>query len=238
MPIAVDATTPALVSGTSSTQTTAAFSPPASTLLVACVAFEAAGNAGATITLSNTGTGLTWTQRARRDGNDSGGNTGIAAIYTAPNNGSQAGITVSAVSSVGSDAGGLKLFVVTGANLGSPVGASGEGSSTDSDITPNVYVSTVANSRAFGMFSDDSAEGSNTSTDTGFDFMVFGRLGGLAVHKAADTAVAGSTVTLNCNNGEGFSEFNWVAVEIKPFVPTLPQRPLLLGQAVNRAATY
>lgn len=238
MAIAIDASSPALVSGASSTQTTASFSPPGGTLLVACAAFEALSTANATITLSNTGTALTWTQRARRDGNDSGGNQGIAAIYTAPNFGGQSGITVSAVSSKSGDAGGLKVFVVTGADLASPVGATGEGSDGEASTTPNAYTSTVAASRAFGVGSDFSVQGSPTSSDTGFGFLVASRIGGVAVYKGADTATAGSVVTLNFNNVGSFALWNWAAIEVLPGAPFVAGRGVMLGQAVNRAAFY
>ncbi len=238
MAIAVDGSSPALVSGTGSTKTTASFSPPAG-LLVACVAYEAVGSANATITLSNTGTGLTWTQRARRDANDSGTTfEGIAAVFTAVNTNAQTGITVSSLSAVGSDAGALKVLVFTGVDMASPVGATGEGSSGDPSGSPTVYTSTVAGSRAVGMFSDFSIQGTGSSSDTGYGFLVASRLGGVAVHKAADTPTIGTNVTLNFNNGSSFGQWNWAAIEIKPGAPYVAPPPRLLRQAVNRAATY
>ncbi|WP_157253220.1 hypothetical protein [Nonomuraea typhae] len=238
MAIAIHGSTPAIVAGASSTQTTAAFNPPASSVLVACMAFEASGANGATLTLGNTGTSLTWTLRSRRDGSEGGAEDGIVAIYTAVNVAAQTGIDVSVTSSREDDAGALKVFVVTGADVTGPVGAVGEGSSTTDNITPNVYTSTAANSRAFGIGQDWNIQGAPTSSDTGFPWDVDERTSGIAVHKAADTATAGSTVTLNFNSAGAAPAWNWVAVEIKPAVEFMPRLPVVIGQAIQRASVY
>lgn len=224
MAIAID-TSPALVSGATSTQTTATFSPGADRLLVACIAFQNTSSSfgsgtPATITVSNTVSALTWTLRVRRDWQDSSGENGIVAVYTAATTGtgSITNTTVSAVSGQASDRGALKVYVVSGANTSSPIGAVGEGSSTSKNITPNAYVSTINNSRGFGIAEDWGADGAPTSSDTGTSFHIASQISGIAVNKTADTATSGSTVTMNFNGATGTSDWqwNWVAVEVKP----------------------
>lgn len=239
MAIAIDSSTPALVASAASTQTTAAFSPPGGSLLVACSGWEALSTNNATITMSNTGTGLTWTQRVRRDSRESGAVEGIATIYTAVCTAAQTGITVSAVSSKSGDAGGLKVFVVTGADLLTPIGAVGEGSSelVSTSITPTVYTSTSAASRAIGCASDFNATGAGSSSDVGFGWDVATRISGVAVHKAADTPAAGAGVTLNFTFPD-LPRINWVAVEVNPGAPFVAGPPIVLDQTVNRSLFY
>ncbi|MER6575837.1 hypothetical protein [Nonomuraea sp. NPDC001023] len=233
MALAVDASSPAIVTGTTP-RATGSFLAPADSLLVALCASNS-GNV--THTVTNSGTALTWTSRVKRDINDSGGNPAAVEIFTAPAVPSVAR-TVTLTSSNGGDTVELKVLVITGADLAAPVGATGEGSSSTSNITPTVYTSTVATSRAVGIASDSEQSGTPTTSDVGFAWNVLGQTSGIAVHKAADTPTAGTSVTLNFN-GSGTRAWNWAAIEILPaLVPFLPPRPVMLGQAVNRAATY
>ncbi|WP_431903614.1 hypothetical protein [Nonomuraea sp. bgisy101] len=236
MAIAIHNSTPAVVSGASATQTTASFSPPGGSLLVACVGWERLAEPAAATTMSNTGSPLTWTQRVIRNDEDATGFNAYATILTAPNPASQT-ITVTATSARATDTGGMKIFVVTGADLVTPVGAIGEDSSTTQNLTVTAYTSTRAASRAFGCATDFLARGVPTSSDTGFGWDVATKVSGIAVHKAADTALAGSSVTLNFAAAAANPSWNWVAVEILPETPLAP-RPYVLGQAVQRAATW
>jgi hypothetical protein len=213
--------------------TTASFTAPASSLLVALCA----SNSGSvTHTVTNSGTGLTWTSRAKRDILDSGGNSAAVEIFTAATVPSVAR-TVTLTSSNGGDDLALKVLVFTGADLDVPVGAVGEGSSSTANLTPNVYTSTAAGSRAVGIASDENQAGTPTSSDIGFAWNV--GMSGIAVYKATDTVTPGSTVTLNFNGTGGSRLWNWAAIEILPaVVPFVAGRGLMLGQAVNRAANY
>ncbi|MEU4224270.1 hypothetical protein AB0F17_08255 [Nonomuraea sp. NPDC026600] len=233
MALAIDASTPALASGTSSS-TTASFTAPAGSLLVALCADED-GTVG---TMSNSSTALTWTARVSRTSAESGVFVSLI-VFTAVAATSVAR-TVTYTSAVGGSQTDLKVLVVTGADVvGTPAGAVGEGNSTTINLTVNAYTSTVANSRGVGIAADGNAAGNPTSSDTGFAFNHAGAYSGIAVHKAADTAVGGSTVTLNFNGGASARDWAWVAVEILPeVVPFLAPRPLILGQAVNRAFTF
>jgi hypothetical protein len=78
--LAEDASSPAGVFASGAiTATTASFTPPASSLLVAMVSSNGAGGA-TTMTVSDTGLGLTWTERVKQNG---AGN-GYSGLWTAP----------------------------------------------------------------------------------------------------------------------------------------------------------
>lgn len=235
MAIAIDSSSPAIVTASGTAQaTTASFNPPARSLLVACSSWEQGVQNTAAITMScPAGNTLTWTLRARRDGADSGAQGGTAVIYTAPNPTAQTGVTVRATSAQSADNGGLKVFVVTGADLdNAPVGATGEGSSTTDNVSPTVYTSTADNSRCIGMANDWTAAGNPTTTDTGFAYTVSSRTCGIALYKTADTATAGTSVSMNINSAGSTPQWNWVAIEVLP----APDLSFVRAVVVNQAA--
>ncbi len=227
MAIAIDASSPAIVTTTADPVTTASFSPPASTLLVACVFVE--NSTDQAITVSNTGSALTWTQRVIRTTAEAGSNSGEVAIFTAPNTGAQAGITVTAsVASVSSYA-ALKVYVLTGASLTSPVGTTGEGNSTTNNVTVTAYTSTVNNSRGICAAQDWLASGAPSSTDDEETFHTASQLSGMAISKSAATTPAGTSVTFNLDAaGTAAARWLWAAIEILPSV-TLPLRNSFSG---------
>lgn len=61
MALAQDASTPAVVQTTATSASTAAFTPPVNSLLVMTCAYNDVTNGDHTLTISNSGTGLTWT---------------------------------------------------------------------------------------------------------------------------------------------------------------------------------
>ncbi|WP_214322097.1 hypothetical protein [Nonomuraea sediminis] len=235
MALAIDSSTPAIAQA-DNTCTTASFTAPDSSLLVALCMCNS--GSGSTNSVSNSGTALTWTQWVNHQaGEDSGAFNATVKIFTAPA-ATSAARTVTLTTS-GSGYTALKVLVFTGADLNAPVGATGEGHSSTAAITPNVYTSTVANSRCVGIGSDSTSFNSPTTTDVGFTYSnIFPQMSGLAAYKSSDTATAGSTVTLNFDGTGNSRTWNWVAAEILPLVPPLPRPGLMLGQAINRAAYY
>jgi hypothetical protein len=207
--IAFDASSPAVVSGIGTTLTTASFDPPDQSLLVATVMGSASG------TMSNNGSALTWTSRV------SGSSV---QIFTAPLASGRTGMTAT-VTTGSSVSWGFKLDVLTGADLGTPTGATGTGSSTSNNIDINGYVSTIASSRGILPTStDDEAAWSSV-----FD--------GMRVAKAANTATPGTTVTFNLDAfGTGAANWSFAAVEILPLAVTVPQMRLVQSvAAVHRS---
>ncbi|TDD54596.1 hypothetical protein E1286_05245 [Nonomuraea terrae] len=198
MPIEIHSSSPAPATG-SGTITTAAFSPPANSLLVAVV-----GASVSSPVISNSGTARTWTLR-RQHASAAG-----VAIYTAPNPTALSNITVS----IGTATGGLKVYVLTGQDPTNPIGVNGSGSSTQNNATVNGYVSTAVGSRGFAVAWDLSGNGLPTSTDEEAAWELFG-LGGMGLAKASGVATAGETVTFNMDaGGTAAADWAWVALEI------------------------
>ncbi|MFN2636918.1 MAG: hypothetical protein ABR585_07830 [Gemmatimonadaceae bacterium] len=226
MPIGIDASTPALVSSDGAC-TTASFTAPAGSLLVALCA---AGDGAGTNTVTNSGAALTWATRVNHQaGVDAGAYDATVLIATAVANAAVAR-TVTLTASNGALV-NLKLLVVTGASLSDPVGATGEGHSTTSNLTAAAYTSTVEDSRAVGIAADTSSfVDFPTSSDVGFSFAELFAYAGIAVYKAANTGAAGSAVTLNFNGNEETRTWNWAAIEIKPATGIAPP-PQVISQA-------
>lgn len=233
MPLAIDASTPALTEA-DNTCTTASFTAPVDSLLVALCMCNT--GSGATNTVSNTGGALTWTQRINRQaGEDVGAYTTTVKVFTAPAVSSVARTVTLTTSGTGYTA--LKVLVITGADLANPVGSTGEGSSATVNLTPTVYTSTVADSRAVGIAGDAARFEAPTTSDVGFAFGSFPSPSGIAVYKAADTSTPSSSVTLNFDGSSAATRnWNWVAAEILPVTPPPLRRGIMLGQAIHRAA--
>lgn len=231
MAIAIDGSSPIRFTGTPANNvdiTSASFTPPAGSVLVVCVSADTNGNTD-NITISVSGSSLTWVNRVEHDPGDAGANGGHASIWT-PADGSTvpaSSQTVSVRRTAGNGSTGRisgKVYVVTGADTADPTGATGENHSTTNNITPNAYTSTVNNSRGFGCGTDWNQLGTPTSTDTedGGDYS--GAISVVSLFKAADTATSGSTVTMNFDaGGTGNAEWNWVALEILPAAGGSPQ---------------
>lgn len=236
MAIAVDSSSPALVTDTDSAVTTPSFTAPANSFLVALCS---SSSGVVTHTVSDSST-LTWTSQVKRDIDDSGGYACAVEVFTAPAVASVSR-TVTLSSNNGGDTIVLKLLVFTGVDLTDPVGATGEGSSATDNIAPTVYTSTAAGSRAAGVGSDtdhNGGFGSPTSTDTEYGWDIAPDYGGIAVHKAADTPSAGAGVTLNFDSTTSAAQWNWAAIEILA-LPDVP-RPVIVHPvtAVHRAAAW
>ncbi len=234
MALAVDPSTPALVTDTTSA-TTASFTAPANSFLVV---LGAIGD-NSTITVSNTGAALTWTERvAHTSAEDAGAYTATAYLATAPALASEAR-TVTLEASSGGVVVGLKVLVVTGIDFDTPVGATGEGHSATTNLTAAAYTSTVAESLAVGVAVDNSEAGVDpTSSDVGFGFSSGFAQSGIAVYKAAVTANDGTSVTLNFNGTGSSREWNWVAAELIPLPEPVRFRGVVSTSARHRAASW
>lgn len=201
MAVAIDASSPAIAAQLGSSATTASFNPPDNAVLVAVVF----GTDSAT--MSNNGGALTWTSR-KEDGIGSS-----LEIFTAPLPTGRTGMTVTATGGGGEIA--LKVYVITGGDLSSPVGATGNGTSAVNNPTVTGYTSTFAGSRGICGAFDQSGRGMPTSTDDESAYSLVSA--GMGVAKAANTATAGTAVTFNLDAAStSGGTWYWVAVEVKP----------------------
>jgi hypothetical protein len=251
MPLAVDTSTPARVSltggpGTGNTVTTATYDPPGSSVLVATAQINVnVAGGGVTGAVTNNGTALTWTTVAERSKSDSGGLSGYAGIFVAALAGARTGMTVTftglavtgGATNVGSPS--MKVYVVTGGDIGTPVGGSAEGSSTTNNLTTTGLTTVRDSSLGFVAGSEWNVLGTPTSADTTFDgFTAPTWISGGSGYKALSTA--GSSATFNLDaGGTAAAAWDWVSAEIKAGAPSVPPpRPRPILQAVQRSTNW
>lgn len=204
MAIAVDDTAVARATANNSA-TTGSFTPPANRLLVACVSSD---GDPPTIGVSSS-PALTWTLQPQATNNNGGAaRTAVAEVSTSQS------YTVTATNS-NSGRVSVKVYVVSGHDSASPVGATFASTSAVNNWFPS-YTSTVDNSRGFGCSTDWNALGAPTSADTEDAFHVNGFISGLSAYKAADTATSGTVVTINSDAAAGTPQWSGAGVEIKP----------------------
>lgn len=206
MALAIDASTPALAAASNDPWTTASFTPPNNSLLVV-VAMGDFFNGTPVLTPSSTG--LTF-RSVKRQGATS---QGVVEIFTAEvkgNGGSSR--TVSCTTSLASDVGGIKVYVLTGDSNGDYyVDATAGGTSTTDNLTANITTNSDG-AWVLGGAVDWNSNGSPTSTDEeeAFDDA---DLSLVCVRKASATATAGSE-SLNFD-AAGTPVWSWAAVAIQ-----------------------
>lgn len=176
MAIAEDASAPAVATGTGSgTLTSASFSPPANTLLVAMVVGGWGSSAMAT-TVTDSGS-HTWIKIAEAVGTDTS-NRGVASMWCTYLSSAPGSITVSVAYTNLSGGRYLAVKVLTGA------------ASSQSSATGHTAVNGTTKSTTTGQITF-------TTTTTGS--MVYGASDG-PFNAAAMTAIAGSTLISSFNN--------------------------------------
>ena len=235
-----DASSPARVLNTTvgnvHTWTTAAFSPPAGSVLYWHVNSDP-GVAGLTPTFNpptSTGTALTWAIKGQIN-NASGG---ACVVWWAFNANAQAGITSAASvtwSAAPAAAGscGAWLEVVVGADPSQASAAVATSTSTTQTNNPAV-TTTRAGSRVAGLMQDWNATGAPTSSDTIDSYTVAGRTSGGRAFKAADSGAPGS-VSINFVSGGAAPINTFVVYEILASTSSPPLRPLAFTNGQSSA---
>lgn len=229
-----DASSPARFVSTASTTTaesgtSASFSPPDDSWLFASVPTNEQIGLTSTVTVTNTGTALTWTQVAKLD-NPSGGG---AAVYRAYNATAQVGITVttsitySGASVTASSAStNAWVDVWTGCATSQTGAAAATSSGTATTTNPSV-TTTASGSRVAGLMLDWGANGNPTSSDTIDSYTVATFTSGGRAYKASDSGAAGS-VSLNfVTTGSPVNTF--IVYEILAATTSQTKKLLLLG---------
>lgn len=133
MAIALDSTTPAFVSASADTVTTASFTPPSGSYIFA-VAWHDTASGNTTNTSVITGGGLTWTILRTRNKADAGGQNGhlqVSYAFVA----SSAAMTVTTTGTNTSGFCALRALVFTGVDTSTPVDVSDEGSNTSNVVS-------------------------------------------------------------------------------------------------------
>lgn len=208
MALAIDASTPALVTG-ADPWTSASFTPPNGSLLVV----KAAGDwFGGTPVITVTSTGLTFQQVARFGAN----NQGLAEIWIAKvgSNGGTAR-TVTVDTSIAANTGGAKVEVWTGFRDSVPV----DGVFGGTGVTTNNFTANLTTGHNGCWVTGVGAEWNNIGACTSSDTNEHGEPGGLAVlvnRKATATATAGAE-TLNFDAAStDAAMWSWAAISIAP----------------------
>jgi hypothetical protein len=246
--IAIDASSPIRVTHTGDctfqpaqpTVTTAAFNPPANSVLLVLVNADASSDNSITfqdpnIVITNNGAALTWTMIAQRDAfDDATGNGGHASAFYTTLSSARSGMTITVTNSV-PDTGppdpfadcslSAKAYVVTGADTSSPIGNKAEGSSASNNLTTTAYTTSVANTRGFAVGTDFNSHGGPTTdgTATADSFDVVGTTEGISMYKNSDTATLGSSVTFNMVTSAP-ALWNWVSFEVLTGSSAMPRR--------------
>jgi len=228
MALAVDASTPAFVKGTTNPATTASFSPPANAMLVAfCIADETN-----TFVVANSGTVLSWSQVDFT--NPSGFNSG--AVWVAFTTSAPGSITVSSTKTGSFTANAVKVVVITGAETS----FTGAHNKTTNAATLSL-TATATGSWVWDAFGNQGG-GTTDAAATGCTYndaeSAFGGVSGGIIRRTTADGVSGSGSAVGIAT-HNFSETH-VAIEIKPSSGgsvIIPQQ-VRLTQAVVRSSFY
>lgn len=224
MALAIDSSTPAISTSLNTVQTVASpsFTPPAqSVLLVAYAANAGAADNPATPGITdNLGTPLTYTLVDHATIGDVAGADGQATMWRAPVPTSAAmAVTVTNNSPTASQWGAvLRVWVITGADTGAPVGAKGVGGSTSTGVKQQNFTATRDGSQGFLVVTDWDVQGAETA-GTGCTFDSTGNGNGISygfLRRTTADGAAGATTSMNWTI-PGTSVNNlWVYAEVQP----------------------
>lgn len=227
--LAVDGSTPAgagitKTSTTAASGSTASFTPPNTSLLVACVEWDTQfTNDNPTCTMSSTISGLgSWTQPAKAVPvtTGQGGSAFISwALLTTSASGTVTATMAFASWNAGNVVRGrLKVWVITGHDTTTPNGtATSNKTSTTNNLTTAAYTSSAANTFGIVAGNEWNALGSPTSSDlTSSDpFDAAGIDSGISGLKAVVSS--GSSVTFNLDAaGSSAAAWNYCTFEVVP----------------------
>lgn len=242
--VAIDASAPAIATGTGTTLASASFSPPANTLLVVLYAANNPAATDASLSGVSSSPALTWTRRARKStsaSSDGGaGTNGSADIWTAPYAAGGA-ITVTATSNDGSSGAGhekaLQVMPLTGADttaLTNIITAT-----STSGLPSGTLASCTAGSYGFAASSDWAQAGLGTAGTGQTIISESNTAGQMTMHfwRTTTTLASSGSQTMNLT-APAAEQYNLAAIEIKDSgggaVATAPQRQARPGLTWQR----
>jgi hypothetical protein len=218
MATAVDASSPIRVTGNPTSGgsiTSASFTAPANSLLVACVQGNADATGAETLSVADSG-GLSWTKQVERTNLETTAG-GDSAIFTAPQVTSAARTVALSRTSSSIRRIDLKVYVVTGADLaGTPVDtvtASNEGGSTTNNLT-TTSLTPGADGLLFASDGDWGEGGTFQAGDLTQDTTTY--TGEYSVCCGFKACTAGVGVTANLNaGGTGAVQHKWCQIIVR-----------------------
>lgn len=231
MALAVPSST-ARVTANAAAATTASITPPADSVLVAITNANSNTSTSVTNVVTNTGTALTWVRVAFA--NFSTGQPGGTFIDVAFCSVSQAKTITATTTNNNTTAGdkytSVRVWVVTGADTTTWVGASNKGVSTTNNLTTPSFTTLGDSSLGFCGGTDWAApSGSIVSSDMGANgdaFNVTGTLNGFSGWKNLSTLGSAATFNLDAP-GSGAVQYTWASCEILAAASGAPTPPLL-----------
>lgn len=243
MSVTTDASSPASVTATGrpASIVTASFTPPANTMLCALCAVGWNASALAAVTVSDSGSHA-WTKKSEIGTNSVNG--GLASIWTIPVMSTSPGaITVTmAITGWASSGGGvsLDLLVLNGAATSQAGAATGSGQDTVGSTNAAVSVTTTAvGSRVYGV--TDISGGAATWTaasGTGQDRQFNDTTDGATIADWISIPSTGTVTPGAASYGGTLSvvdSWNTAALEILAAPVSIPNRQLIIAQAINRS---
>lgn len=228
MALAIDGSSPAVVTSTAGvTVTSASFTPPSgSVLLVSWAGNSGPGSTPSSPTITdNLGVHLTYTLIGWRSHADAAPSVdGQAAMWWAVV-GTSAAMTVTVTNGDGSDPAGnaLKVRVLTGADTTTPIGASGKAASASAASIAQAYTASASNGWGFIADCDWDLKGAQ-SAGTGCASDGSANVGGSVSYgfmrrTTADDS-AGVSNTLNVTIPATSTHLSWVYAEVLPAAGT------------------
>lgn len=221
MPIAVHPSTPPLVKTTSgdtvTSLSTAPFSPPAGSVILAFVMQDSTtGGAAPNLGITNNGTALSWIVGPVRDSNDPQDYPTAVKVFAAPVPVARTNLTVTGTSNLENDT-ALRVYVLTGVHQTTPFGNVSENSQSGNTLVTTAFASAYAGSWAF-VGAVEGGPLSAAPTPSGFTasdpFIISSEMTGCVGYKTL--GAAGSTISFTIDGaGTSSTNWNWVAVEIR-----------------------
>jgi hypothetical protein len=236
--IAIDGSSPAIALGNPGpTATTASFTPLSnSVLIIGYAGNSTAGASPSTPTITdNLGSHLTYTLIGYQSRADAPNADGVAAMWRAVVS-SSAGMTVSVTNQDASAKhGALKVWVLTGADTTTPVGASGKSGSKSAAAIAQSYTAQATSGWGFIAVCDWDVIGVETAgtgcTVDGSNNVATNQITyGFARRTTADD-VNGNSNTLNVTIPGTSTNLSWAYAEVKPAaVASAPPPPRMRRQ--------
>ena len=233
--LALDASTPAVVKKKGTTLTTAAFTPPAGSVLVISVQSNGNSDVKSIAVGDNLASHLAYTQVQAK------GNTTddvYAKLYWAPVTTSKAMTVTATIGGSSGDYGMLSVLVFTGANTRAPIGASGGGRGATGVISDS-YTSTAAGSWGWLSTGDWAQKGvpKVPATETVHaSYNVAGEDTFALIKNNSVTAAAGSTVTMSTTSPTSGSRTTHIYFEVVPATTQVPAAPKITALTASPAS--
>jgi len=225
--LAIDASSPPIATqtvGTTATVTTASFTPPDGSLLLVVWSGNTISNSNpsAPSITDNLGVHLTYTQTDWQSRADSPTVNGQAAAWWAPiGTGAAMTVTVTTGSATGAREAALKVYVLTGQDAVTPIGAHGKSGSASAGSIAQSY--TAQSTGGWGFLGDCDWDdtgahtaGSGCTYANGGTGSIPGQISYGFLNRTTADDSNGASNSLNVTLAGTSTNLNWVYVEVNP----------------------